>query len=223
MLSPLTPPQKSFDLHADASPSILMAEGIGITAIKPIAETLKLRGRRFQLHYTGRNLDEMAFSHELTEALDKSVFIYTKDGDERLDVLHILADAPHNAYIYACGFHKLIDDVYSFANALGIHKDRIQCENLTPENQDKDVVIELVRSNKLIRALAGQSLLTAIRDANIPINFDCCVGDCGTCATKVLEGDIEHRDHTLSDQDKANGFMCLCVSRAKSEKIKLDL
>jgi ferredoxin len=62
-----------------------------------------------------------------------------------------------------------------------------------------------------------------VRATGISVNFDCCVGDCGSCAVKVLEGEPEHRDHVLSDAAKARGRMCLCVSRAKSEKLVLDL
>ena len=47
---------------------------------------------------------------------------------------------------------------------------------------------------------------------------------CGTCVTPVLAGEPDHRDAVLSAQEKAaNCSMCLCVSRAKSAALVLDL
>jgi ferredoxin-NADP reductase len=219
------PPQNHFHLHADASPALFIAGGIGITPIKPMAQTLALRGRRFQLHYAGRSLTEMAFQDLLAHEFGNHFFAYPKDENKRLDIMHLLASTQHNAFIYVCGPRKLIDDVYNCATALGISKDRIQSEQFVAatDTNDKPVIVELARSNKLIQVTAEQSLLTAVRDAGVKIGFDCCVGDCGTCATKVITGDVEHRDHVLSDAEKAKGLMCLCVSRARGEKLVLDL
>jgi ferredoxin len=50
------------------------------------------------------------------------------------------------------------------------------------------------------------------------------VGNCGTCAVKVLDGVPEHRDNALSAAEKERAaLMCICVSRAHSEHLALDL
>lgn len=218
-------PSNNFHLHADASPTILIAGGIGITPIISIAHTLALRGRRFQLHYAGRRKTEMAFVDELQKNFPRNSYFYAADEHQRLDILSALADAPSNTLFYACGPQKMLADLETSARMLGIDKDRIQTEHFAAEKSahDKAVVLELAHSNKLINARADQSLLTALRDAGVNVNFDCCVGDCGTCAVKILEGEAEHRDHVLSDAQKAQGFMCVCVSRAKSDKLVLAL
>ena len=47
---------------------------------------------------------------------------------------------------------------------------------------------------------------------------------CGTCVTPVLAGEPEHRDAVLSPEVRAaNTAMCLCVSRAKTDTVVLDL
>lgn len=218
-------PGNNFHLHADSSPAILIAGGIGIAPIKTIAQTLALRGRRFTLHYTGRSLKEMAFAQELQTAFARQLQLYPADEHKRLDITQILADAPGNALFYACGPQKMLDDIEISARLIGIASDRIQCEYFRSEKADADkaVVLELAYSNKLINAHADQPLLAALRAADIAVDFDCCVGDCGTCALKVLEGEPEHRDHVLSEEQKAQGFMCVCVSRAKGDKLVLAL
>lgn len=218
-------PVSHFQLHADSSPAILIAGGIGITAIKPMAETLASRGRRFQLHYAGRNSSEMAFKDELAGEFGNHFFAYPADENKRMDIMQLLSDAPHNALFYVCGPQKLMNDVYSSATLLGIAKDRIQSEQFSVEKaaEDKAIVVELARSNKLIQVAADQPILSALRDAGVALNFDCCVGDCGTCAVKMIAGDAEHRDHVLNDQERADGMICICVSRAKSDHILLDL
>lgn len=215
----------NFHLHADASPAILIAGGIGITPITSIAHTLSLRGRRFQLHYAGRSKNDMALVDELQKTFTRNFFIYAANEDQRLDIMNLLADAPSNTFFYACGPQKMLADIETSARMLGIDKDRIQMEHFAADKSanDKAAVLELAHSNKLINAHADQPLLAALRDAGVDVNFDCCVGDCGTCAVKILEGEAEHRDHVLSDAQKAQGFMCVCVSRAKSDKLVLAL
>lgn len=217
-------PANHFPLHADASPAVLIAGGIGIAPLFAMAQTLSQRGRRFQLHYAGRSRADMAFLPELEEKFGRQLHLYPAD-EQRLDLMHLLADAPGNTQFYVCGPQRMLDEAADCARALGISNDHLHKEHFHPEHDagDKPVIVELARSNKLLQVAADQPLLAAVRGAGITINFDCCVGDCGSCAVTVLEGEPEHRDHVLSDAAKARGRMCLCVSRAKSEKLVLDL
>jgi ferredoxin-NADP reductase len=218
-------PANNFHLHADASPAILIAGGIGITPIMAMAHTLALRGRRFTLHYAGRSQTEMAFVNELKNYFPRNLNVYPADEDKRLDIMHVLADAPGNALFYVCGPQKMLAEIETCSRMLGIAKDRIQIEHFAADDSKKNsaLVLEMAYSNKLINVSPDQSLLNAVRDAGIDVSFDCCVGDCGSCAIKILAGEAEHRDHVLSDVQKAQGFMCLCVSRAKSDKLVLAL
>jgi len=219
------PPSNHFPLHADTSPTVLIAGGIGITPIKPMAQTLARRGRRFQLHYAGRSRKEMAFNDFLSNEFQHNYFAYPADEGKRLDVIKLLSEAAHNAMIYACGPQALIEATYNAASSLGISKDRIHSEaSSTKQNEnEKPVILELIRSNKLIHVDATQPLLAAIRDAGVNVDFDCCVGECGTCAVKIIEGEADHRDTVLDEASRANGMICICVSRANSEKLILDL
>jgi ferredoxin-NADP reductase len=218
-------PRNHFHLHADASPALLIAGGIGITPIKAIAHTLASRGRRFQLHYAGKRQEAMAYAKELKLEFLPQFTGYASDQDQRMDIMHLLSEASSNTHIYACGPKRMLDDIHTCATLLSIDKERLQTERFLSESQagDKAVVLELALSNKVILAAADQPLLAAVRDAGINIAFDCCVGDCGSCAVKVLKGTADHRDHVLSEGAKAQGMMCLCVSRATTEMLVLAL
>ena len=54
--------------------------------------------------------------------------------------------------------------------------------------------------------------------------FGCGEGVCGTCEVKVLEGLPDHRDHFLTDADKAgNRSIMVCCSGSKSSRLVLDI
>ena len=54
--------------------------------------------------------------------------------------------------------------------------------------------------------------------------YDCQRGDCGICQTDVISGTPDHRDVVLSEDERASGkVMQICVSRAKSERLVLDI
>ena len=58
-----------------------------------------------------------------------------------------------------------------------------------------------------------------------PIAFDsdCREGICGTCEQIVLEGEVDHRDSVLDEEEQeANECMMVCVSRARSARLVLD-
>ena len=55
--------------------------------------------------------------------------------------------------------------------------------------------------------------------------YSCQQGFCGTCVQRVVTGEVDHRDNTLTDRQRELGQMLVCVSRAKSEggRLVLDL
>lgn len=74
--------------------------------------------------------------------------------------------------------------------------------------------IWLVWSDRKLYVPAERSALAVLQDAGVPVEMGCEHGDCGTCATEYVEGDVIHNDSCLSEADRAHEF-CPCVSRAK--------
>jgi len=72
--------------------------------------------------------------------------------------------------------------------------------------------------------LPDRSVLYALREHGVELLSDCQAGICGTCEVGVLEGEVDHRDFVLSEAERAaNQFMMVCVSRARSGRLVLDL
>ncbi len=218
-------PENYFSLKNITQPALLIAGGIGITAIKPMAQTLAAQGVRFELHYAGRSQVQMAFSDRLQREFGEQLHVYYSDESNRLDIEKCFRNAPADSNIYVCGPQRLIDAVYSSAQKLGIEKSRLHSEHFSvvEKEYEKSFSVQLARSQKMIAVSSTESVLEAMEAAGIKAEFDCRVGNCGMCAVKVITGDVEHRDNVLSAADKAEGFMCACVSRATGETLVLDI
>ena len=85
-----------------------------------------------------------------------------------------------------------------------------------------EVVLE--RSGLTLTVEADQSVLETVRAAGVAALSSCTEGTCGTCETAVLDGEVDHRDSILDDDEKAaNDCMFICVSRACTPRLVLDL
>lgn len=217
-------PENYFQLKSSQESTVLIAGGIGITAIKPMAQSLAKQGVKFELHYAGRSKTQMAFVDRLQREFGEAFHGYYADQNSRLDVEKLLLKSPAGSHFYVCGPQGLIDAVYSAAQTLGIEKSRLHSErfSIAEHKNDKLFTVQLARSQKTIEVHESESLLEALEAAGVKAEFDCRVGNCGMCAVKVMSGDVEHRDNVLSEADKTEGLMCTCVSRAASETLVLD-
>lgn len=124
-------PDNYFPLHDDSRSALLIAGGIGITPIKAMAEALAARGTAFQLNYTGRTPQEMAFVNDLQRQFpDRCRFYFSQaQNPARLDIPALLENAPADSVIYVCGPTRLIDSVRRSARQLGIADERVQFES----------------------------------------------------------------------------------------------
>lgn len=218
-------PSNDFALHMDERPAVLIAGGIGITPIMAMAKTLKQAERVFQFHYVGRTLKEMAYVENLQHEFGEQLNIYTSE-QQGLNLSKIMANVTHDAVFYVCGPERLIKGVLETAIQLGISESRIRFERFSSpvSNNQQSIEVELRRTGKTIHVNPDESILSAIEAAGVKTLSDCKVGNCGVCAVKVLEGTPEHFDSALSERERTQGKkMCICVSRANSSKLVLDL
>jgi hypothetical protein len=213
------PPRNDFHLHDDDRPAVLIAGGIGITAIKPMAAALAARGAKFEMHYAARSRALMAYRDELP-ATCRTWF---SDEGKRLDIGQLVSTAATNTVFYVCGPERLIEEV----RAKVADADRVRFERFappTPSSEDKPVELVLRRSGLTLHVPADRSLLDAIDDAGVALGSDCRVGNCGSCAVKVLAGEPDHRDLALTRSERESAaLMCPCVSRARTASLVLDL
>jgi vanillate O-demethylase ferredoxin subunit len=84
--------------------------------------------------------------------------------------------------------------------------------------------VKLARSGRVVPVEAGESVVDALQAAGVEIATSCSQGVCGTCLTRVLEGEPDHWDMYLTpDEQAANDRFCPCVSRSRSELLVIDL
>jgi vanillate O-demethylase ferredoxin subunit len=63
-----------------------------------------------------------------------------------------------------------------------------------------------------------------LRARGLDVQSSCEQGICGSCETRVLAGEPDHRDLLLSDEEKAaNEVMMICCSGSRSPVLVLDL
>ncbi|MEP6559100.1 MAG: 2Fe-2S iron-sulfur cluster binding domain-containing protein, partial [Burkholderiales bacterium] len=96
-------------------------------------------------------------------------------------------------------------------------------QKLDPANEHA-FEVELRDSGIVVNVAADQTVLEALRAANIDIQSDCEEGLCGSCEVRVLDGAVDHRDVVLTRTEReANQKMMSCCSRAKGHRLVLEL
>jgi len=219
-------PNNHFELKHKDAPIILIAGGIGITAIKSMAQELQAKGKSFTIHYAGRSRKEMAFVGRLQREFTDKLHVYPKDENKRLNMASIINAAAKHSEFYLCGPEKLLIDFRQLAEKMDIAAEQVHFERFSKvhHKNDKPITVTLAKSNKTLTVASEQSILDAMIDADISIPYSCQTGSCKTCQVKVLDGVPEHLDLVLSEEEKTQGnLFCPCVSRAKSDTITLDI
>jgi hypothetical protein len=124
-------PANQFPLHDDQRHAVLIAGGIGITPIRAMAQELKARGSRFELHYSARTAADMAYRDRLAIAFPGQLHLYftRSPGGNRMDFHSIMRSAPADALFYVCGPGRLIEAARTAARELAIPVGRVQYES----------------------------------------------------------------------------------------------
>ena len=219
-------PKNDFELHGGDAPALLLAGGIGVTPIISFATELTQRGSAFALHYCTRSADLAAFRGELEGGFGDSLQFWADDSNP-VDLTALIGGAPDGAHIYCCGPRGMIDAVRAQCESAGVPSDHVHFELFTtPDAQEGDqpFEVEISGTGQVFTIPAGKTIVEVLEEAGVDVMYDCQRGDCGICQTDVLEGVPDHRDVVLSDEERAEGnVMQICVSRAKSARLVLDI
>lgn len=222
-------PRNRFEL-AYAGNYILIAGGIGITPILAMAQELG-GSKPWHLFYGGRSLESMAFRDELATLGAEHTTFVPQDTAGILDLDEVFSRVDESTAIYCCGPEGLLGAVLAKSESLGVagqvHFERFGAAPQAPQAETAPTdafEVTLERSGRTITVDPEETVLDAIRKVIADMPSSCEEGFCGTCETRVLAGEIDHRDQILSKAEReANDSMFVCVSRAKSPKIVLDL
>ena len=224
----ISAPRNHFALVA-APHSLLLAGGIGITPLLCMAQRLAHAGQSFSLHYCTRSLARTAFRDEVT-ALGDRAHLHLDDGaaSQKLDLSAVLAGVPAGTHLYVCGPGGFIDFVMNTAKAAGWPAERLHLEYFGAGPQDtsgdRAFEVRLASTGKTYTVPADKTVVAALQAHGVDVLVSCEQGVCGTCLTRVLKGECDHRDMYLTDAEKAaNDQFLPCCSRAKSDLLVLDL
>jgi vanillate O-demethylase ferredoxin subunit len=226
-------PRNSFPLLY-AQEYVLVAGGIGITPLLSMAHALKRQGARWHLHYCTRSPERTAFRELLASSgFASHVTVHHDGGDPArgLDVKALLATRPAGGRLYCCGPAGLMRAVYEAAvhhqwPREKVHFEAFSAEGTSAIGDQADVEFQVVvRSTGATYPIPpGESVLNVLRRNGLSIDSGCESGSCGTCLTRIVEGKPDHRDTYLSDAERDEcREMLVCVSRARSQKLVLDL
>ncbi|MEV5750594.1 iron-sulfur cluster-binding domain-containing protein [Actinoallomurus sp. NPDC052308] len=184
-------------------------------------------GARWRLLYGGRTRASMGFLDELAGYGD-AVSVRPQDETGLLDLDSFLSEPDDRALVYCCGPEPLLAAVEERCRA-GWPPGALQVERFHPGEKTGTAdgtpfEVVLARSGRTLTVPPDGSVLEAVRAAGIEVLYSCTEGTCGTCETDVLEGEPDHRDSVLTDEERANcATMMICVSRSRGPRLVLDL
>ena len=219
-------PRNHFPLEK-AKRYLFIAGGIGITPILPMLRAVDASGADWQLFYGGRTRASMAFAEALQQTYGKRVSIRPQDEYGLLDLPSLLGKPQRKTAVYCCGPEPLLAAVETACEQWpndALHVERFAPKEDLAAGPRTTFEVELAQSGQTLKVSEDMSILEAVERAGISVMTSCEEGICGTCETSVLSGQIDHRDSVLSDEERAAGdTMMICVSRAKSDRLVLDL
>lgn len=216
------PPENEFEL-VEAPSYLLIAGGIGVTPILAMARRLSAEDKPFKLIYCTRTPEEAAYLDEIAALPGATVHHDRGEADSFYDFWDHFAE-PGPEHVYCCGPAPLMEEI----KAVSGHwtEGRVHFEDFVGigavRADDEPFRVTLEGSGQTVDVPADRSILEALRDAGIATVSSCESGTCGTCKCRLIEGEADHRDMVLMDEEKDDHIM-ICVSRAKQGDLIVGL
>ncbi|GAC1619969.1 MAG: PDR/VanB family oxidoreductase [Nevskia sp.] len=224
-------PRNNFPLAPDAAESVFIAGGIGITPIMAMIRTAIAADQPWRLFYCARNRSRAAFYEELKALAPERCDFHFDDehGGARFDAPARLAGIAREAHLYTCGpapLMKAVEEAAADRPAANLHFEWFSADPAAAAGSEGDRAFTVILRNSGARFVVppGKSILEMLEERDEGVPYSCRQGLCATCRTGVLAGVPDHRDTVLSAAERAaNDSMMICVSRAQSETLELDL
>lgn len=229
----ISKPRNHFALDGNARKVILIAGGIGVTPLKAMAHELEAHHVDFEMHYCARSREAAAFSEELCDMQCAGKLHYHFDDGEKsnqLDLAKLLAQPSPGTHIYYCGppgFMKACADAASHWPKGTVHFEHFkapeQPKRVAASEESADGCdVTIASSGQVVHVGADQNLAEALNAAGVDVPTSCCAGLCATCKVRYRDGEVEHNDFILSEEERQEYFTT-CVSRPVSKTLVLEL
>ncbi|WP_311210724.1 MULTISPECIES: PDR/VanB family oxidoreductase [unclassified Aeromicrobium] len=215
-----TQPLQNFELRPGAHRYVLLAGGVGITAVIEMGRVLHRLGQDYRFVYVGRSRAQMAYLDELAALHGDRLEVHADDEGSALDVEALVAGLPEQGRteVYMCGPIRLMDAVRRSWLAHGRPVADLRYETFGSSGWFEPEAFEVEIPELGLRTVVepDSSLLESLAAAGADMMYDCRKGECGLCEVRIgaLQGRVDHRDVFLSDDEKStDATLCICVSR----------
>jgi ferredoxin-NADP reductase/Pyruvate/2-oxoacid:ferredoxin oxidoreductase delta subunit len=211
-------PGNNFLLQEDHHYYYLIAGGIGVTPLVPMANRLCELGKAFEVHYSVKERPRAIYAAEL-EALSRGrLHIH----EERGWLENLFDERPESTAVYVCGPVGLMDAVQDKATGSGLPEASVYREDFGSTESDKPFDLILASSGQRITIEPGQTISRALDERGVYTPVSCGYGICGVCTAGVLKGKPDARDQILAESEKESKIT-LCCSRSLTDELVIDL
>ena len=202
---------------------LMLAGGIGVTPFLSYIREFEQWAMPYELRLCSREAEARVFDRWLPASA--AIARHWRAPGAALDLPALLAAQPAGTALYVCGPAPMIEQVCSTAAALGWPAGQVHAESFgAAAAPGRRFTAELRASGARVEVGEHESLLEALERAGLKPASLCRGGACGMCELAVLDGEPEHRDHCLSDEQRRAGRCIMpCVSRASTPVLVLDL
>jgi vanillate O-demethylase ferredoxin subunit len=225
----ISTPRNFFSLNSAAPRHLLLAGGIGVTPMVSMLHELERRGAAYELHYCTRSPERTAFRRRLLPAVEAGrVHLHHDGGDpaQGLAMGPLLLRQPAGTHLYYCGPSGFMAAVAQAST--GWPREAVHCEYFVApdksatDTKDEPFVVKLARSGRCLEVPADRSIMDVLADHGVAVQSSCRAGYCGSCITRYVAGEPEHRDAVLDTSDRSQ-YVLVCCARSRSKELVLDL
>lgn len=218
-------PKNDFPLGNSPAGYTLIAGGIGITPILAMARQLKSDGKSFKLYYLTRSPETTAFLDELKGPEWRGKVVVHHDGGDPANGYDLwpVLEQPRG-HIYCCGPAGLMDAVRDMSghwSSAAVHFEAFT-DGHTIKPEDLPFTVTLAKSGASYEVPVGKPILEVLRENGHDVPFSCEAGSCGSCKTKLVSGDVDHRDFVLMEEEKES-YIMVCVSRGRGGDVVIEM
>lgn len=214
----ITQPLQNFPLRIGAERYVLVAGGIGVTALMAMGRVLKRLGADYSILYASRSPEAMAFQELLQAEHGENLQVFFDSDKNFIQIDDLISSLSEGTELYICGPIRLMDAVRRAWSESELEYTNLRYETFGASGwfNPEEFIVRIPAQNVEVLVNKDRSMLEALELAGVEMLSDCRKGECGLCEVRVskLNGRIDHRDVFYSERQKAEDEkISCCVSR----------